>query len=68
MLTPAQGGENHYQLVTGYDPERSLVSLLDPARGPLAMPLAQFQAAWERANSFTFLAVPKSKDKAPSGE
>lgn len=65
MLAPAQGEENHYQLVTGYDPERSLISLLDPARGPLAMPLAQFKAAWERANSFTFLAVPRGRDEAP---
>jgi ABC-type bacteriocin/lantibiotic exporter with double-glycine peptidase domain len=63
MLSPEGGQANHYQLVTGYDPKLSLVSILDPARGPLAMPLASFKASWERAHFFTLLAVPKNQDK-----
>jgi len=58
MLSPEGAKENHYQLVSGYDPQNGLVALLDPAKGPLAMPVASFKASWERANSFTLLAVP----------
>jgi ABC-type bacteriocin/lantibiotic exporter with double-glycine peptidase domain len=58
MLSPEGGQENHYLLVAGYDPKNGLIALLDPAKGPLAMPVASFKASWERANSFTLLAVP----------
>jgi len=62
MLSPEGAKENHYQLVSGYDPKNGLISLLDPAKGPLAMPVASFKASWERANSFTLLAVPAEGD------
>jgi ABC-type bacteriocin/lantibiotic exporter with double-glycine peptidase domain len=69
MLASDDGQFNHYELVTGYDWKWSLISVSDPARGPLAMPLANFSAAWKRAKSFTLLAVPESKKDAKiSGE
>jgi ABC-type bacteriocin/lantibiotic exporter with double-glycine peptidase domain len=62
MLSQEGSQENHYQLVAGYDPKRALVSVLDPAKGPLALPVASFKSSWERAKAFTFLAVPTEKD------
>jgi hypothetical protein len=50
--------------VTGYDPERSLIFLADPAAGPAVFPIDQFKAGWARANYFTLLAVPKSMEEA----
>jgi ABC-type bacteriocin/lantibiotic exporter with double-glycine peptidase domain len=68
MMASEDGKTNHYELVAGYDPRTSLLSVLDPARGPLALPLANFKAAWRRANYFTLLAVPESKDPENKGE
>lgn len=68
MLASDDGKFNHYELVTGYDWSQSLVSVSDPARGPLAMPLASFSASWKRAKCFTLLAVPASKDDGTKTE
>jgi hypothetical protein len=62
MLASDKDKPGHYELVTGYDPKRLLVSVLDPARGALALPVASFMANWKKANFFTLLAVPEKKD------
>lgn len=60
MITARDGDNSHYDLVTGYDPDRKLLLLNDPAVGPITVTIGDFQPAWERANRFTLLAVPKS--------
>ncbi|HTC22120.1 MAG TPA: hypothetical protein VK859_14785, partial [bacterium] len=58
-------GPRHYEVVTGYDPDNSLLVLLDPARGQVAVPIQNFLKAWKDANYFTLLATldPDSGDK-----
>ncbi len=63
MLGTADGKSDHYVLLTGYDPERNLVALLDPARGQLAVPLENFKRSWVLANRFTLLAIPATMQK-----
>lgn len=57
-------GPRHYEVVTGYDPDQSLIVLLDPARGWITVPAQGFVKGWDEANDFTLLASP---DNAPQG-
>ncbi len=59
MITSKDGKDSHYDVVTGYDPVRYYILLVDPALGPLTVARNDFEAAWKRANNFTLLAVPK---------
>ena len=59
MITSKDGKSSHYDVLTGYDPRKSLLLLLDPATGPVTVSTKDFIPAWERANRFTLLAVPK---------
>jgi ABC-type bacteriocin/lantibiotic exporter with double-glycine peptidase domain len=59
MITSADRTKSHYDVVSGYDPKKSLILLLDPASGPLTLSAQDFLPAWRRANCFTLLAVPK---------
>lgn len=59
MITSKDGKNSHYDVLTGYDPQRSLLLLLDPATGPVTVSTKDFLPAWKRANHFTLLAVPK---------
>lgn len=58
MISP-DGRTNHYCLVLGYDPLAPSVLLLDPRRGRVATDLAAFERAWDHAQRFTLLAVPR---------
>jgi ABC-type bacteriocin/lantibiotic exporter with double-glycine peptidase domain len=51
--------ESHYVVVDGYDPNKNLIILNDPAQGPVALPMQRFKTAWERSGRFTLLAVPR---------
>ena len=51
-------GENHFVLVTGYDPVNEWILLQDPTRGSIVYPAANFEHAWEKALRFTLLATP----------
>jgi hypothetical protein len=63
MLGSVDGKSDHYVLLTGYDPERNLVALSDPARGQFAVPLENFKKSWIQANRFTLLAIPATLQK-----
>ncbi len=56
MLSPDDGGGNHYSLVLGYDEPREALVLLDPLRGEIVVPLETFRRNWERCSRFTLLA------------
>jgi len=58
MTGTVDGKNGHYSLLIGYDTERNLVALLDPARGYLAVPLENFKKKWIQTNHFTLLAIP----------
>lgn len=53
------GEDNHFVLVTGYDPENDWILIQDPQRGALVCVSGQFEYAWNRAKHFTLLATPK---------
>lgn len=63
MTGTVDGKNGHYALLIGYDLERNLVALLDPARGYLAVPLEKFKKNWVQANQFTLLAIPAVMQK-----
>lgn len=48
----------HYFVVAGYDETKSMLVLLDPARGQIAVDIQKFSPLWKDANNFTLLAVP----------
>lgn len=67
MITSKDLKNSHYDVVTGYDPRRSRILLLDPALGPLAVDIKDFLPAWKRANFFTLVAVPRQlMEKTPT--
>jgi len=51
--------DNHFVLITGYDPQNDWILLQDPQRGALVCVSGQFEYAWNRAKHFTLLATPK---------
>lgn len=53
------GGNNHFVLVTGYDPVNDWVLLQDPMRGALVSAAGQFEHSWKQTGRFTLLATPK---------
>lgn len=63
MQGTGDGKSGHYALLIGYDPERNLVALLDPARGRLAVRLENFKKSWMSANRFTLLAIPAAMQR-----
>ena len=63
MVSSADGKTNHYLVLTGYDPEKSLIVASDPAgEGSVTLSVDDFKKGWARANYFTLVAVPKSLD------
>ena len=52
--------EQHYVLVSGYDPVKKLIVLEDPARGALLTAVWKFEAMWKTGGHFALLAVPKA--------
>ena len=62
LIVMTGAGPRHYEVVTGYDPENSMIFLLDPARGQVAVPIQNFIKFWQKANNFTLLASPDSQD------
>ena len=58
-------GPRHYEVVAGYDPDQSLLVLMDPARGQVAVPIQNFAKGWGKANDFTLLASPESSTQDP---
>lgn len=60
VLCSPGDGELHYVLVTGWDPTRGLVALLDPRRGRVAIERARFETWWEAAGRLTLLATPQA--------
>ena len=60
MITSKDGKSSHYDVVTGYDPLKSRLLILDPATGPVTAVLKDFNEAWKRAHCFTLVAVPKA--------
>jgi ABC-type bacteriocin/lantibiotic exporter with double-glycine peptidase domain len=67
MITSKDRKSSHYDIITGYDPIKSLLLIMDPAVGPVTVSSQEFKAAWERANNLTLLAVPKKLlEKAPT--
>lgn len=61
MITSKDGKDSHYDILTGYDPVKNLLLVLDPAIGPLVLSVTDFTQAWKRANNFTLVAVPKDQ-------
>jgi ABC-type bacteriocin/lantibiotic exporter with double-glycine peptidase domain len=59
MMGTGDGKIGHYVLLIGYDPERNLIALLDPARGRLSISVEKFKEKWASANQFALLAMPK---------
>jgi ABC-type bacteriocin/lantibiotic exporter with double-glycine peptidase domain len=57
MISPDRESK-HYCLFTGYDPVHGNVFLLDPRRGSLVITAASFASLWNKAQSFTLLAMP----------
>ncbi len=51
--------DNHFVLITGYDPQNDWILLQDPQRGALVCGSGQFEYAWKRAKYFTLLATPR---------
>jgi ABC-type bacteriocin/lantibiotic exporter with double-glycine peptidase domain len=63
MVASVDGKVRHYAVVTGYDPQKKLVFISDPAGVENEFfPVDQFEAGWARTDYFTLLAVPKSKE------
>jgi ABC-type bacteriocin/lantibiotic exporter with double-glycine peptidase domain len=58
------GNDNHFVLVSGYDPENDWILLQDPGRGPLVYSSVQFEHAWRGAGNFTLLATPAEYSSA----
>jgi ABC-type bacteriocin/lantibiotic exporter with double-glycine peptidase domain len=54
----AQGNAHHYALACGYDGDRSLVLLMDPDRGIVGVPYADFERVWANADHLLLVAVP----------
>lgn len=52
------GKDNHFVLVSGYDPDNGWILLQDPQRGALVYSTVQFEHAWRGAHNFTLLATP----------
>jgi hypothetical protein len=61
MFTRKAGTPGHYAVVTGYDPMRDLLIVLDPEHGPRNMSRQRFQRQWEPSERFTLLAIPEPK-------
>jgi ABC-type bacteriocin/lantibiotic exporter with double-glycine peptidase domain len=59
LLLMTGSSPRHYWVAVGYDPQTSLLILLDPASGPLAMPVKDFAKDWQDAKNFTLLALPE---------
>lgn len=59
MITSKDGKSSHYDVLTGYDPKKSMLLLLDPALGPVTVTTKDFEQGWKRANYFTLFAAPK---------
>ncbi len=52
---------HHYELVLGYDDERSNVILLDPEKGEVVVPVTVFDRRWALCQRFTLLACPREE-------
>jgi ABC-type bacteriocin/lantibiotic exporter with double-glycine peptidase domain len=61
LVMTARDGLRHYCLFIGYDEQLHNVVLLDPRRGRVVLPNAVFENAWNDAERFTLLAVPRSE-------
>jgi ABC-type bacteriocin/lantibiotic exporter with double-glycine peptidase domain len=59
LLLMTGGAPRHYCVAVGYDPDNSLLVVMDPALGPMAVPVDDFMKDWRAANNFTLLAMPK---------
>jgi len=67
MITSKDRKSSHYDIITGYDPKKSLLLIMDPATGPVTVAAQDFEPAWQRANYLTLLAVPKKLlEKTPT--
>lgn len=51
----------HYVVVSGYDPARDTLIVLDPAQGRGVVSRRRFARAWAGSDRFTLLVVPTSK-------
>jgi ABC-type bacteriocin/lantibiotic exporter with double-glycine peptidase domain len=61
-LKPGTGRLLHYVVVTGIDPQHSLVLLNDPAeRKLLKQDIADFEKKWKGTGRWTLLAVPQAE-------
>ncbi len=59
LIVCVKGRSAHYVVVTGIDPERSVVLVNDPARRKLLkLKWTDFEKGWERAANWTLLALP----------
>ena len=66
MITSQDGKNSHYDIITGYDPDKSLLLIMDPATGPVTVAAKDFNVAWKRAHCFSLVAVPKkTMEKTP---
>ncbi len=68
VMISVDANRHHYCLLTGYDPERDNVFLLDPRRGNLVLPEASFRNLWAKSGRFTLLATPSgpTAERKPS--
>ncbi|MBX3472393.1 MAG: C39 family peptidase [Planctomycetes bacterium] len=66
-LTPPGGDRSHYVLVSGFDPERRLLVLMDPAWGAGAVPFDRFDALWAGAERLMLVAAPTAQAARPGG-
>lgn len=66
MLSP-DGRDRRYGLVLGYDEARATLIVLDPTKGRVQTPVAEFDREWERCQHFTLLACPKDHEGEVAG-
>jgi ABC-type bacteriocin/lantibiotic exporter with double-glycine peptidase domain len=63
LIVMTGSSTRHYLVAVGYDETKSLIVLLDPAVGAVAVSSTEFMREWKQANYFTLLAMPDAKKK-----
>lgn len=59
-LSTPDRDRSHFVLVTGFDPARRTLVLMDPALGEVDVPYERFAALWEHADRLMLVAAPRA--------
>lgn len=66
-LARGEQGEEHYEVVVGYNVSRGQLATVDPARGYVAVSLRDFIAAWEPIEQLMIAVLPRPMPGAHPG-